>query len=298
MDRLFRPAHIASLAFFRICFGFLLIYEVTRYFKYGWIKRNYIDPDYHFSYFGWDWIQPFGGNGMYCLFFVLGFLAFCISIGFLYRISTILFFVGFTYIFLLDKTYYLNHFYLISLISFLLIVIPTHRQYSVDAKLFPSLRTDTLPNWMLYLLTFQIAIPYVYGGIAKINRDWIRGEPMFTWFQSYVADGHLPSIFASSSTALLFSYGGLLFDLLIVPALLWRKTRLVAYIIALCFHLMNAFIFNIGVFPWFMIVATTLFFKPEWCKSLLNRIKSKRIGNKVNHKSNRVVIALVALFIV
>ena len=120
MERLFRPTHIASIAIFRILFGFLMVYEFSRYYKYGWIKHNYIVPDFHFSYFGLDWIQPLDGNGMYIVFGVLAILALFIALGFMYRVSTVLFCIGFSYVFLLDKTYYLNHFYLISQYLFLL----------------------------------------------------------------------------------------------------------------------------------------------------------------------------------
>ena len=62
----------------------------------------------------------------------------------------------------------------------------------------------------------------------------------------------------------LFSYGGLLLDLFAVPLLLWPRTRNLTYAVTLGFHLMNAQLFNIGMFPWFMICATLLFFPPDW----------------------------------
>ena len=119
---------------------------------------------------------------------------------------------------------------------------------------------------------------------------------MATWFTSYVANGDLPAAFSQHSSALLFSYGGLFFDLLIVPALLWKKTRLAAYIIAVCFHLANAFIFNIGVFPWFMIAATTLFFSGDWCKKLLKTIRSKPKKKKKTFPINKAVVLFAAAY--
>ncbi|NJK32584.1 MAG: HTTM domain-containing protein [Deltaproteobacteria bacterium] len=59
-------------------------------------------------------------------------------------------------------------------------------------------------------------------------------------------------------------WGGILYDLLIVPALLWRRTRVLAIVASLGFHLTNATLFNIGIFPWMMLGATTLFFEPDW----------------------------------
>lgn len=67
----------------------------------------------------------------------------------------------------------------------------------------------------------------------------------------------------------LFSYGGLLIDLLVVPFLLWRKTRPFAFGLAVLFHLTNAWLFTIGIFPWFMIAATAIFFSADWPRRFL-----------------------------
>jgi hypothetical protein len=67
-----------------------------------------------------------------------------------------------------------------------------------------------------------------------------------------------------------FAYGGLLLDLLVVPFLLWRKTRPFAFAAIVLFHLMNARLFSIGIFPWFMIAATAVFFNPNWPRHALN----------------------------
>jgi len=251
------PKSIASIALFRISFGLIMLWEVSRYFKYGWIKQHFIESKYTFTYDGFSWITPWQGDGMYIHFYVLGILAIFIAIGFLYRISAIFFFIGFTYIFLLDKTHYLNHFYLISLISFVLIIIPAHSYYSVDSILFPKIRRKTIPNLYLLLLKFQIAIPYFFGGIAKLNADWLKGEPMRSWLPVSAEKANLiEDLLIHQHAPMLFSYGGLLFDLLIVPALIFKPTRLLAFTIAILFHLTNAYIFSIGIFPWFMIIQT------------------------------------------
>src|SRR6476661_5165858 len=120
MERLFAPVDIGWLVFFRIAFGSIMMCEVWRYFKEGWINRYYIDPQLHFTYYGFSWVQPWEGQGMYLHFGALGCLAFCIMAGFCYRVAAALFFLGFTYVFRLDQTQFLNHFYMVCLISFLL----------------------------------------------------------------------------------------------------------------------------------------------------------------------------------
>jgi vitamin K-dependent gamma-carboxylase len=263
-NRLFSPVDIASIIYFRIAFGLIMLWEVWRYFEYGWIKSYYIDPTVYFNYYGFDWVRPWPGEGMYLHFFALGALAVCILLGLWYRISTALFFLGFTYVFLLDQANYLNHFYLICLISLLMVFMPAERAFSLDALRHPEIHSDTAPAWVLWLLRAQIAIPYFYGGLAKLNGDWLRGEPLSGWLADKTDFPIIGPLFTEQWMVYLFGYSGLLLDLLVVPLLLWRRTRPFAFAASVLFHLLNASLFQIGIFPWFMIAATALFFSPDW----------------------------------
>ena len=261
---LFSPVDISFLVFFRIVFGAIMSWEVYRFFSAGWISRYYIEPAVYFTYYGFSWVRPWPGRGMYIHFMVLGLAAFCILIGFCYRFAAPVFFVGFTYVFLLDQTRYLNHFYLICLISFLMIFLPAHRAFSVDAWLRPKLRSDVVPAWCLWLLRVQVGIAYFFGGIAKLNNDWLRGgEPMRTWLSPFTGLPAIGPVFKAEWVVYSFVIGGLLLDLLVVPLLLWRRTRPYAFAASVVFNLINAVIFNIGIFPWFMLGATLIFFPPN-----------------------------------
>ncbi|MEO0564665.1 MAG: HTTM domain-containing protein, partial [Chloroflexota bacterium] len=188
----------------------------------------------------------------------------CIMIGLFYRATTVLFFLAFTYIFLLDQAQYLNHFYLISLVSFILIFLPAHRAYAVDAALGLAQRSAFVPAWALNWLRFQIAVPYVYGGIAKLNGDWLQGEPMGLWLADRTDFPFIGQWFTVNWAGLGFSYGGLLLDLLFVPLVFWRRTRWFAVLAVTAFHLTNARLFNIGIFPWMMLAATIVFLPESW----------------------------------
>ena len=153
--RLFEPVNGASLAFFRIAFGGIILWEVWRHFDKDWVREFWVTPAFHFSYYGLDWIKPWPGIGMDLHWLVLGFLAICIVFGFRYRIASLLFFVGFIYVFLLDQALYLNHFYLVGLISFLLIFIPAHRSFSIDALLKPGPHSGMVLTWSVWLVRFQ-----------------------------------------------------------------------------------------------------------------------------------------------
>lgn len=307
---LFDPVDIASLVFFRVAFGLIMVWEVWRYFTYGWIANYYIDPVFHFTYYGFGWIQPWAGNGMYWHFIGLGVLAAFLAAGFLYRISATLFFLGFTYVFLLDQAQYLNHFYLVSLIALILIFVPAHRAFSVDAWLRPRLRSRTTPLWAPALLAAQMGIVYFYGGIAKLGADWLRGEPMRAWMAWFTDPLGGPTL--TYWSGYFFSYGGLLFDLLIVPFLIWRRTRIPALMLAVGFHLANAWMFNIGIFPWFAIAATLMFLHPSWPRRALNYVRNlwrsprrqlitgpmQPAGASTPGRYRNLTLALLAVFLV
>jgi vitamin K-dependent gamma-carboxylase len=261
---LFKPVDISFLVFFRILFGGIMLWEVYRYFTYGWISRYYVEPAVNFTYYGFSWVKPWPGRGMYIHFFVLGLAAACVMVGFLYRIAAPVFFLAFTYTFLLDQTRYLNHFYLVCLISFLMCFLPAERAFSVDALLRRKIRSAVVPAWTLWLLRAQVGIPYFYGGIAKLNSDWIYGgEPMRTWLRPLTGLPGSGPIFAADWVVYSFVIGGLMLDLLVVPLLLWRRTRLFAFAAAVVFNLINAVIFDIGIFPWLMLGALLIFFPPD-----------------------------------
>ncbi|MBZ5712732.1 HTTM domain-containing protein [Nannocystis pusilla] len=264
--RLFAPVDIASLVCFRIAFGVLMMVEVGRYIPR--IGRYYIDPAFNFTYYGFEWVKALPGDWMYVHFGVLGLAALCVTIGLCYRLAAAVFFAGFSYMFLLEQARYLNHIYLLCLIAFLMIFVPAHRAFSVDAWLRPKLRSRTVPAWALWLIRLQIGIPYFYGGLAKINHDWLHGEPMRMWLAKRADGTLLGPLMTEEWVVYFFSYGGLLFDLLIVPAMLWRRTRPFAFVAALGFHFINGNIFSIGIFPWVMAAATLMFFPPDWPRRL------------------------------
>jgi vitamin K-dependent gamma-carboxylase len=270
LGRLFEPVDIAALVYYRIAFGALMVWNLWFYYRRGFIALFWIDPTFRFSFPGFGWVQPWPGSGIYYHCLVLGVLAALITVGCLYRLSAALFFLGYAYLFMLDQANYRNHSYLICLISFLMIFVPAHRAFSVDAWWRPALRSDTAPAWTLWMLRAQMGIVYFFGGLAKLTSDWFYGEPMRSYLVSRTDVPIIGPLLASDSAPYVFSYGGFLFDLLVVPCLLWRRTRLAAFLVVVGFHLTNMQLFDIGVFPWFSIATTALFFPPDWPRRFIS----------------------------
>lgn len=259
----------ASLAVFRIGFGAIAAFWAIDYMLRGRLQAIYIDPAFHFTYYMFDWVRPLPGNGMYYLFVGFALCGLAIATGFCYRIATWCFALGFTYYFLLERTNYQNHYYLMTLLSWLLVLLPLNRLWSLDVRWGIVSPSTQLPAWMLWLTRFHIGIPYFFGGVAKFDADWFAGEPLRQTLASRQDWPFIGTWLTEEWVVQGFIWGGLTFDLLIVPLLLWRRTRLPAYLLCLLFHLLNSQLFAIHIFPWFMMIATTVFFEPDWPRRVL-----------------------------
>ena len=265
----------ASLAVFRIVFGLVGVFIVVRFFAYGWVGELYIEPAHHFTYPGFGWVKPWPAWGMYVHFAALGLLALGIAVGYRYRLCAILFFFGFTYVELLDKTAYLNHYYWVALINLLMVFLPLNRSLSLDVWLKSRSLSEAAPSGALWLLRGQVVAVYVFAGIAKLNADWLlEAQPIRIWLQDHTGLPLVGSILGEAWTAYAFSWAGALFDLTIVGWLMWERTRPVAYIVLVVFHLMTYLLFpEIGVFPWLMMGASLLFFPPDWPRRLVSKMR-------------------------
>lgn len=175
------PLDASLLAYFRICLGLLLAWHAGSYLYWGRVERYFVAPEFHFSYPLFGWVEPLPGQGMVVLFCAMLLLGLLVAVGAFYRVSASLLFLAHTYVFLIDKARYQNHLYLVCLLTFLAIWIPAHRCWSVDAWRRRELHSNTVPAWTVWLLRFQVGVPYLFGGLAKINADWLRGEPLREW---------------------------------------------------------------------------------------------------------------------
>ena len=259
----------ATLAFFRLAFGLMMLFSLIRFASHGWIDKFYIQPQFHFSYYGFEWVKPLGIY-TYLLYIVAGIAAFCVAIGFKYRWSIITFFLTFTYIELMDLTYYLNHYYFITIVSFVLIFLPANTYFSVDSYRNKSLAFAEIPRWNTDILKILLAIVYIYAGIAKINSDWLlEAMPLRIWLPSNADFPLIGPLLKEVWVAYAFSWIGMIYDLFIVFLLLYKPTRWFGFFLVVVFHVLTRILFPIGVFPFVMIISSLIFFDADFHKKIL-----------------------------
>ncbi|MFT5254359.1 MAG: hypothetical protein ACI87N_003428 [Flavobacteriales bacterium] len=262
----------ATLAFYRLAFGLMMLLSLIRFASYGWIKKFYITPDFHFTYYGFEWVKPIG-NYTYVIFLICGIAALFVAIGYKYKWAILAFFLSFTYIELMDKTTYLNHYYFITTISLILLFLPANCYFSIDACKNEKLRFAKIPSWNIDILKLLLAIVYFYAGLAKLNSDWlIEAMPLKIWLPN---NSNLPligSLLNENWVHYAFSWTGALYDLGIVFLLLYKRTRLFGFILVVVFHILTKILFPIGVFPYVMIISSLIFFDASFHKKALNFI--------------------------
>ncbi len=273
--RLLEPRDAASLAAFRFLFGAILSLSSVRFLLNGWVERFYTQPTFFFKYWGFEWVRVLPEPWMTAAFVAMAVLAAFVAIGFLYRFSIVALFLLFTYVELIDVTNYLNHYYLVSLLAFLMCFLPLHRAYSVDAWLRPDRFAPVVPAWVLYLMRFQIGVVYFYAGIAKLQPDWLlHAQPLGIWLAARTEAPLIGALLTWPAMPHIMSWAGFLNDTLVVPFLLWRRTRPYAFATVVFFHFCTHLLFVIGVFPFLMVSGATLFFEPDWPRRLLARFRA------------------------
>jgi vitamin K-dependent gamma-carboxylase len=272
-DAMLAPVDASSAAAFRVLFGLLMFVAVVRFFAHGWIDAYFLEPRHFFPYHGFEWVRPWPGAGMYVHFAVMGVLALCIAAGLFYRASVVGFGALFAYAHLIDKTNYLNHYYLVICLCLLMAFLPLHRTASLDARRTPALRSACIPAWVVWALRAQIGLVYVFGGIAKLKPDWlVDAQPMQLWLSASTEVPLLGPLLAERWVAYAMSYAGAAFDLSVVPLLLWRRSRPFAFAALVVFHLATMSLFHLGMFPWIMMAGSLVFLPPGWPRRLAARL--------------------------
>lgn len=284
---LFKQVDNSPLIVFRIIFGLLIALEAWGAIATGWVRRTLVEPQFTFNFIGFDFLQPLPGNGMYFYFGLMGLFGIFVMLGFKYRFSVIAYTLLWTSAYLMQKTSYNNHYYLLILLLIFMCIVPAHRFFSVDARRNPNIRSMKMPNWVVLFIIGQIWIVYTYASLAKLYPDWLDGTFPELLMKAKAHYWLIGDLLQESWVHMSIAYFGILFDLLVVPLLLWKRTRVVMFWISVFFHLFNSIVFQIGIFPYMSLAFTVFFFPKEY-------IHRKFLKFKPFYKVNEIKIPTLA----
>ncbi|WP_420571643.1 HTTM domain-containing protein [Kordia sp.] len=318
---LYKQVDNTSLVLFRVFFGLLICLEGFGAVFTGWVKRALVTPEFTFTFIGFEGIltpmqqalrKPlldfnlFGleyfnladfSYGFYFYFIVMGTCGLLVMVGYKYRWSIGLFTILWTGAYLTQKTSYNNHYYLLVLLSVFMWIVPAHHSLSVDAKLNPKLKKNHMPNWVLVIFILQLFIVYTYASIAKMYPDWISGEVTKNLINSKRNLPVIGELLQQNWIYYLLTYVGIGFDLLVIPLLLWKRTRIFIFICSIIFHLFNSFVLHIGIFPYMSLALCLFFFEPKTIRNIFLRNKDVYTGNEVILSPYRkIIIPIFALY--
>ena len=270
-----QPIENAPLILFRIFFGLVFFCESIGSLLTGWAKANYANVTTNFTFIGFEWLEFLTNESIYAVFIAMAILSVNIILGAYYRISMTSLFLLWGMVYLGQKTSYNNHYYLMWLISFVMIFVPANAYASIDAKKNPKVYSLVAPKWSVIIFPVMISIVYFYATLAKFYPDWLDATVTKGMFESMKKPSFLEAIFHNPTFHRFIAYMGIVFDGLIIPALLYKRTRWFAIIASLIFHIFNSITLQIGVFPYFALAFCIFFFPPEKIRAFFFKKKPK-----------------------
>ncbi|WP_276389313.1 HTTM domain-containing protein [Eudoraea chungangensis] len=265
----------SPLLIFRVFFGILVSCEGFGAILTGWVRRTFIEPQFTFSFIGFEWLQPLPGNGMYIYFILMGVFGIFIALGLKYRLSIISFTLLWTGVYLMQKTSYNNHYYLLMLISIIMCFLPANKAISLDAKRQPEITQNSMYAYVKWVIVFQLFIVYTYAALAKLYAGWLNYSFIEVLFKTKEHYWLIGDLLQQHWLHVFISFMGILFDLLVIPALLWKPTRNIAFGCGIFFHLFNSMVFQIGIFPYLALAFIVFFYEPETIRKIFFKNKPK-----------------------
>lgn len=298
-DLFFEPQDALALAAFRILWGMMLMYEMYLFSRNNFAKMqmHYYGSEYRMPFENFEWMEKPKRENMEILI-QLGFVsALGITTGCMYRTSTIAFVCIFSFMFLLEAAHYLNHFYLLIIITFTMIFVDANARWSVDCNISPKRYFRShVPAWMTRVFVELLVIVYTWATIVKLNEDWLRAEPLRHWLhpKSVEAGPWVSSLLEKWYMAYVFSYGGIMIDML--QPLLFKQSGwlfAIGFGLSFVFHFTNKVLMNIGLFPFMCIILSTLCLRDGWVRYLggseIDVNEDAKIECRLHKKSNNYV---------
>ena len=251
-ERAAAPVSGASLVVVRVALGVVAVASAVRTLTYGWADSLYSRPTHRFTYLGLDWVPQPGPLGIRLLLVGVTVAGLGLIVGRAHRWFAALLVVTFGWVEAVDATTYLNHYWFVTLVAVLAVVAPLDGRPQVAA------------GWV-WLFRFQVAVVYSFAGLAKLQPDWlVHALPLRLWLPGRADLPLVGPLLAEPATAHVLAVAGAVYDCLVVAGLLWWRTRPFAWVAVVAFHVSTWILFPIGVFPWLMIAASTVFWEPDW----------------------------------
>lgn len=256
-DRTSSP--LAPLIWFRIVFGALMTVESFGAIATGWVHSTFIEPNYTFPMIGFEWLRILAGPQIHAYFAVMGVAALGVTLGYRYRVSAFVLALMWSGAYLAQKTHYNNHYYLAALFAWWMAVLPAHHQRSLDVKAGRVRRYERASPWVLRLFRIQVLIVFVFAAIAKLYPGWLNGDYLRVNLGAKGDRWPLGWLVVEPWFQTFTKYAAILFDALVIPALMWKRTRFLAVLGLIGFDLFNSIVFRIGIFP-YMVIGLIVFF--------------------------------------
>jgi vitamin K-dependent gamma-carboxylase len=285
----------ASLAMLRIGIGIIMVLEAYSLWKpnHGSISsgrsqlETYFtgaDITFHFPFPLFSWVPLLPPSWIYVTVGLVAVSGLLVALGLFYRAAIITLLLSYGYLWVAEstRTYWQSYYYIEVLVVLFLVWMPAQRMFSLDAwrarrsgKEWP----QVIPFWPIFLLRAQLLIAYFYAGVAKINKDWLLDAAPVRWFlaepgvlgpyEKFLSAAQFQAVkgfVESEGFAFFLSYTGLVFDLTVGFLFLFRRTRILALVLTLCFHAMNHFLIfdDIEWFPVVGIWTALIFLDPDW----------------------------------
>lgn len=294
-----KPVAHTPILVFRIVFSLCLLIQTYYFLSEGFINENIIKPFTLFPFF--ESIQPIENITVFNILInpmmILAYIMLLSNIGMLFnkvsRMSTFIFFICFTYFWLLDKGYFNNHYYFISIICFLIALINPKSSFKQNIY---------VPRISLFCLQAMVFIIYFLAGVNKLNPYWLIDMQPMSHILETQSNATGNTFFINPIVLSIMNYGGVFYDLSIGFLLFCKPTRLLGFILVFVFNIINYFLFKeigeIGVFPLIMISTLILFINPQSLNDLFKLNKKPKIEIRQNKWVNIVIICFLLIQII
>ncbi|RAP32183.1 hypothetical protein DID75_05255 [Candidatus Marinamargulisbacteria bacterium SCGC AG-410-N11] len=296
--KLTEPIYGLPISLFRLLVGLILAKFFSVYLIdtiYDRIFYNEVFP-FTFNYPGLDFIIRLNGDGMTLFYLLTILICLLFAIGYRYKVTSILLFILYTYHFLTTANHYNNHYYLTLIFLFFFTIINGATHLAVDNIRKHTTHQPFIPFWQKLLFHIQLLIVFSYATYWKIiNPEWVEGillKNVYTllfnkWKHTHLISEHLYNLLTSYKVVLsqLLSMSAIMLDMLVIPFLMWKKTRVVGILLMILFNLINHQTLAIGYFPFFLIATLMLFINENKLQQLYEKIISKLNIKPIHQRS-------------